>query len=152
MKFLSNIGKNAVKIGYGIAGGAAGRIATKNLATKIPYIKDKPKLQPALALLAGAALMDGKGDLMHYGGHGMATVAGVDALGNFVPALAYTEAVSDDMADEVADILEERLSDDVGDAESAMNDDVTNTGAAMNDEVGDDMNDDMNDDLNGWDD
>lgn len=146
MKFLQNLSKNAMLVGYGVAGGAGGRIITKNVATKIPYIKDKPKLQPVVALLAGAALMDMKGDLMHYAGHGMASVAGVDTLSGYVPAVAYTEPVADDLADDladdVADILEEKLADDVSNSEAAMNDSVDNAHAAMNDEMNDDnMND-----------
>jgi len=156
MKFLQNIGKNAMLVGYGIGGGALGRVLTKNVATKVPFIKDQPKLQPALALLAGAAMMDMKGDLMHYGGHGMASVAGVDTLSNYVPALGYTESVADEitdeMADELTDILEDNLSDDVSSAEDAMSDDVSSGSQSVNDDVSDDLNDDLSDDLNGSDD
>jgi len=151
MKFLKNFTSNLMLAGYGVAGGAVGRLVTKNVAGKIPYLSTMPKVQPALSLLAGAALMDMKGDLMHYGGHGMASVAGVDVLSGYVPAIAYSEPVAEDLSEELAedlaDMLEERLNDDVSNAGAALNDDVSNAESAMN--GGDDMNEDLSEDLNG---
>lgn len=148
MKFLSNIGKDGMDIGAGIAGGAAGRILTNKVGAKIPVIGSNEKLRPVGSLLAGLLLMGNSKGMMREVGRGMAIVAGTDALGNYVPMIKEG-AISDDltaMGDELADTLEKRLADDVNSGKAALNDDVSNGNTAVNDDINEEVNEDINGD------
>lgn len=150
--FITNITKNLMPVAKGIAGGAGSRVVTSKVAPMIPFIKDHPKLHPLPAILVGTAMMSNKS--MSDIGFGMAVVAGTDMAGNFVPMIKSEnigDAV-DGLADELADLLEQRLNDDVSNAQHALNDDVSNAQHALNDELNDDLSDDLNDDLSGSDD
>lgn len=148
--FLKNIGKNVVRGGKAVAGGAAARVVTNKVVPMIPLVKDYPKLAGVPAFLLGVALMDNKS--MEDIGVGMAAVAGTDTLGKFVPmvsASGISDDVLDVLSDAVADELENSIEDDVSNEQAAMSDDtddmsdeVWNEQAAMSDDVDDYINDD----------
>lgn len=148
MKFLQNIGKDAGDIGAGIAGGAVGRVITNKMGDKIPVIGSNPKLKPVGSFLLGLLVMGSSKGMVREVGRGMAIVAGTDALGNYV-SMASAQGVNEDingLADELADELEQRLNDDVNNANAAVNDDVSNGSAAVNDDINEDINEDINGD------
>lgn len=148
MKFLKNIVPNGMHAGMGVGGGAAARALVNKGLPMVPMVKDHPKLFNGIAFLAGVALMDFK--KIHYVGVGMASVAGTDALAQFVPMLrAHDAAVSDDLAalaDELADTLEDDLSDDVSNGYNALSEDVNKGNLA------DEMSEDVSEEVSGSDD
>lgn len=151
MKFLANIQKNAMRIGMGTAGGVASRLVAGKVLPMIPVVKDHPKFHNGINVLLGAVAMDmTKGNDL---GFGYAVVAGTDTVADFVPMFkpSGVAGLNEDingLGEELADELEKRMFDDVGNANDAMNGDV-NAGA-MNDESG--VSDDINEDLGGNDD
>ena len=149
MKFLANIQKDGMDVAAGIAGGAIGRVLTNKVGDKLPLLKDKPKLRPAAAFVAGLLAMGASKGMPRELGRGMAIVAGTDLLGNYVPMINAKD-ISEDlngMADELADELEQRLSDDITNSRQAVNDNVSNGATAVNDEMNDELSDEMNDEL-----
>lgn len=134
MKFLSNVGAN-VKVGLiATGGGAVARVAINN-ADKIPVIGTMPRVvHKAAVFLIGAALAGNKS--MHYAGVGAMAVAGTDAVADYVPMIKSINGIDgsdyEEIADELAEQLEEGVYDDVANSEAAMNDDVSNTESAMN--------------------
>ena len=141
MKFLNNLTKNAGKAAMGAAGGAAGRFVTNNIMPKMPFVKDYEKFHEAGTFLLGLAIMDMKG--FTDAGFGMAAVAGTDFMAQYISAIQAKNAspVNDDtsLAEELADELEERLADDVANAQASMNDDVSDAQNSMNDDMSEEV-------------
>ena len=122
MQMLKNIQKNVMTAATGVAGGAASRVVANKVLPMVPFVKDYPKYFDGVNFLLGCAMMDMKGTLGEAA-YGYAVVAGTDAVADFVPMLKPS-AISDNLdalADELADELEQRLADDVANAQSAMN-------------------------------
>lgn len=147
MKFLKNIGSDAMQAGLAVGGGALSRVFTNKVTPMIPVVKNYKKLAPLPAFLVGVALMGNK--KTHYLGVGMAAVAGTDMAAEFVPMLKHTDQSVNgiqELPERLADELEKRLSEDVNDAAAALNENVNASAAVMNEQLSEDINALMNED------